>query len=177
MFNLYSHQISSFHTAAFPTLQPSRLCPGRCLQCLLPSARRSIRFSSPGPSLLSGAIPAFHIIWKLKLRQRLCVFVLFFSIVRFLYVFAPQRLSFTGLQVFCSGASTNIRFPSTSGQHMVSAFHPGSQSGQACLISAFHDGSTGPCLLGNYADHIAHASVCTFFILVFKSHDDTTAKF
>jgi hypothetical protein len=119
---------------------------------MLPSPGYPMCCSSSWPGLLPRALPAVHIIRKLQLGQRVCVLFLLISFVYFVNIFLLQRFSRPNPQVLCSSSSTNIRIPSASIQHLVPAFHPGSQLGQTCIFPAFDDGTSSPCLL-NLFDH------------------------
>jgi hypothetical protein len=147
MLSFHSHKVSGLNTHAFSSLQPSGLQPGRRVQRILPGPCGSpARFSSR-LSLCPIALPALHLLWKLELGQRLGILCLLIGILIVFDFLLPARFFFPGSQVFFSGSSTTIRFSSTSGQYVVPAFHPGSQSGQACVLPAFDDDGAGPLLL------------------------------
>jgi len=149
MLSLHPNQVSCVDASVFSSFQPRRLQPGCCLQRLLPGSRSPPVCCSSWLSLRTITLPALHIIWKLKLGQRLGLLRLFISLIRILNIFVPTRFLFSGPQVFfpSTAASTTIRFPATC-QYVVPAIHPGGQPGQACVLPAIDDGS-GPCLLSH----------------------------
>lgn len=89
------------------------------------------------PTSVGAPFPsALHLFWKLQLGQRICLLLLFVSVVRFLELVLHQWPP--GAEAIC--ASIYIRFPTTR-QWMVPPFLPSSQPGQARIVPATDDGS------------------------------------
>jgi hypothetical protein len=119
---------------------------------LLPELRRPFNGATAWSIVRASSLPAHHFFRKLRFGQRLGVLFLLFCIICVFCFFLPERFA-SDSQVFNTSTTTNIRFSTASGKYVVSAFHPGGQHRQACVLPAVYDGSPGPCLLNLFFLH------------------------